>query len=323
MGGYSQHGHRHRQRRPSPSAPAFVRYTVLALAAILIVTLGWRGIRWTMHPRAAATTGYAPSPAGPQSRSSLWQLEFTQTLEGAANDAAAGSMGAAEMGVDRADSMITTARVLNSGAPADFFAPALAEFDHIVRQHPDDQRLFEHVTLARISLAELRSAQNPDPPAAASYNYYGGEPAGGGGGTGDKPYMRQEAQPNDSKRVSIGAPREIAANQTLNPAAIGGGNFVDATLMPDTSEILLPPASRAFADNIRVENLTFAGAAQTLDGIRWRNVIFIGTRLRYEGGPLDLQNVQFIRCRFGFVNDDRGARLASAIANGKTSLTIE
>jgi hypothetical protein len=298
MGGYSQHGHRHRHRLPSPSAPAFVRYTVLALAAILIVTLGWRGIRWTMHPRAAATTGYAPSPAGPQSRSSLWQLDFTQTLEGAANDAAAGSMGTAEMGVDRADSMITTARVLNSGAPTDFFAPALAEFDHIVQQHPDDQRLFEHVTLARISLAELRSAQNPDPPAAAR---------------GDK----------SPAPLSIGAPREIAANQMLNPAAIGGGNFIDATLMPDTSEILLPPASRAFADNIRVENLTFAGAAQTLDGIRWHNVIFIGTRLRYEGGPLDLQNVQFVRCRFGFVNDDRGARLASAIANGKTSLTIE
>jgi hypothetical protein len=298
MGGYSQHGHRHRHRRPSPSAPAFVRYTVLALAAILIVTLGWRGIRWTMHPRAAATTGYAPSPAGPQSRSSLWQLDFTQTLEGAANDAAAGSLGAAEMGVDRADSMITTARVLNSGAPTDFFAPALAEFDHIVRQHPDDQRLFEHVTLARISLAELRSAQNPDPPAATR---------------GDK----------SPAPLSIGAPREIAANQILNPAAISGGNFIDATLMPDTSEILLPPSSRAFADNIRVENLTFEGAAQTLDGIRWRNVIFIGTRLRYEGGPLDLQNVQFIRCRFGFVNDDRGARLASAIANGKTSLTIE
>ncbi len=298
MGGYSQHGHRHRHRRPSPSAPAFVRYTVLALAAILIVTLGWRGVRWTLHPRAAATTGYSPSPAGPQSRSSLWQLDFTQTLEGAANDAAAGSMGAAEMGVDRADSMITTARVLNSGAPTDFFAPALAEFDHIVQQHPDDQRLFEHVTLARISLAELRSAQNPDPPAAAR---------------GDK----------SPAPLSIGAPREIAANQMLDPAAIGGGNFIDATLMPDTSEILLPPASRAFADNVRVENLTFAGAAQTLDGIRWRNVIFIGTRLRYEGGPLDLQNVQFIRCRFGFVNDDRGARLASAIANGKTSLTIE
>jgi hypothetical protein len=298
MGGYSQHGHRHRHRRPSPSAPAFVRYTVLALAAILIVTLGWRGIRWTMHPRAAAPTGYSPSPAGPQSRSSLWQLDFTQTLEGAANDAAAGSLGTAEMGVDRADTMITTARVLNSGAPTDFFAPALAEFDHIVQQHPDDRRLFEHVTLARISLAELRSAQNPDPPAAAR---------------GDK----------SPAPLSIGAPREIAANQILNPAAISGGNFIDATLMPDTSEILLPPSSRAFADNIRVENLTFEGAAQTLDGIRWRNVIFIGTRLRYEGGPLDLQNVQFIRCRFGFVNDDRGARLASAIANGKTSLAIE
>ena len=103
MGGYSQHGHRHRHRRPSPCAPAFVRYTVLALAAIEIVTLGSRGVRWTMHPRAAATTGYAPSPAGPQSRSSLWQLDFTQTFESTANDAAAGGLGAEEMGVDRTE----------------------------------------------------------------------------------------------------------------------------------------------------------------------------------------------------------------------------
>ena len=32
--------------------------------------------------------------------------------------------------------------------------------------------------------------------------------------------------------------------------------------MPDTAEILLPPFTRAFADNIRVENLTFQGAAE-------------------------------------------------------------
>ena len=77
--------------------------------------------------------------------------------------------------------------------------------------------------------------------------------------------------------------------------------------MPDTSEVLLPPSSRAFADNIRIENLTIEGAAQTLDGIHWRNVTFIGTRLRYEGGPIDLQNVQFVRCSFGLTTDDRDA----------------
>ncbi len=93
--------------------------------------------------------------------------------------------------------------------------------------------------------------------------------------------------------------------------------------MPDTSEILLPPVSRSFADHIRVEDVTIVGAAQTLDGIRWRNVTFIGTRLRYEGGQLDLQNIQFVRCRFGFTADDRGARLANAIALGQTSVIIE
>ena len=293
MGGYSNTGTAIATggRRRPPRRSCAIRFW---RSPQLIVTLGWRGIRWTMHPRAAATTGYAPSPAGPQSRSSLWQLDFTQTLEGAANDAAAGSLGAAEMGVDRAHSMITTARVLNSGAPTDFFAPALAEFDHIVQQHPDDRRLYEHVTLARISLAELvprRTRIRPPPRAAQS-------PA-------PCPSARRAESPRF--RCSIPRPRR---------------RIIDATLMRTLGD---SPAARLarLADNIRVENLTFAGAAQTLDGIRWRNVIFIGTRLRYEGGPLDLQNVQFIRCRFGFVNDDRGARLASAIANGKTSLTIE
>lgn len=295
-GGHSHHRHRHHSRRSSPSAPAFVRYTVLALAAILIVTLVWRGIRWTMHPRNAAANAASPLIAI-DPRATLWQLDFTQTLEAAAHDAAAGNISSAEMGVDRAESTITMARLINASAPPDFFASALAELDQIVKEHPGDERLFEHVTLARISLAELRSSQNTDPSATPS---------------GDKSVVR----------LSIGAPREIDANQTLDPATLGG-SYLDATLMPDTSEILLPPASRTFADHTRVENVTIEGAAQTLDGIRWHNVTFIGTRLRYEGGQLDLQNVQCVRCRFGFTTDDRGAHLATAIALGQTSFTTE
>jgi hypothetical protein len=37
---------------------------------------------------------------------------------------------------------------------------------------------------------------------------------------------------------------------------------------------------------------------------------------------LDLQDVHFARCRFGFKTDDRGARLATAIAQGQTSIAI-
>jgi hypothetical protein len=283
------------------SAPPFVRYTVLALAAVLVITLAWRGVRWTMHApqrqmmngpmQDASATADAHSPDAEP-----WQRDFTYALASAATDAAAGNISAAEISVDRAENFVTVARLQSLAAEPDFIAYALAELDQISKQRPDDARLLEHVTLARISIAELESSLDTD--------------------------ARGINPPPGTIRISIGVPREIAANQTLDRKSLGG-SYLDASVMPDTAEILLPPASRAFADNIRVENVTIAGAAQTLDGIRWRNVTFIGTRLRYEGGELDLQNVHFARCRFGFPTDERGARLANAIALGHTSISIE
>jgi hypothetical protein len=123
-------------------------------------------------------------------------------------------------------------------------------------------------------------------------------------------------------QVFVGAPRVLGIGAVLNPAKLGG-NLLDATSMPSGAEILEPPPSRIFADNVRVENLTIAGAAQTLDGIHWKNVTFIGTHLRYESGELDLHDVRFIHCMFGFPSDDRGGRLATAIARGQTTVVIE
>jgi hypothetical protein len=123
-------------------------------------------------------------------------------------------------------------------------------------------------------------------------------------------------------QVFVGAPRILAIGAVLNPASLGG-NLLDATTMPSGAEILEPPMSRIFADNVHVENLTIAGAAQTIDGIHWKNVTFIGTHLRYEGGEVDLHDVRFIHCMFGFPSDDRGGRLATAIARGQTTVVIE
>jgi hypothetical protein len=123
-------------------------------------------------------------------------------------------------------------------------------------------------------------------------------------------------------QVFVGAPRVLAIGAVLNPASLRG-NLLDATSMPSSAEILEPPPSRIFADNVHVENLTIASAAQTLDGIHWKNVTFIGTHLRYEGGEVDLHNVRFIHCMFGFPSDDRGGRLATAIARGQTTVVIE
>jgi hypothetical protein len=298
--GHTRGWHRRRRRPSLASAPAFVRYAVIALAALLVITMLWRGVRWTMHPTRIPSEGM-PLPYSSTSAASagdsfsapadLWQRDFAEALVSAAHDAGAGNISTAEMDVDRAESTVMIARLQSRTASPEFFVSSVANLDRVLQSHADDARLVEHVTLARIEVAALRSSLGP--PAAAV-----------------------------APVVTQGAPRELAANMLLDPALLGG-KFLDATNMPDNSEVLLPPASRTFADNIRVQDLTIAGAAQTLDGIHWRNVTFSGTRLRYEGGPLDLENVHFANCRFGFPIDARGARLATAITLGQTSITIE
>jgi hypothetical protein len=291
--------HRGKHRRRRYTSNRLLRYSTIALAAVLLFTLAWRGIGWTKHSYGAGQAGtsasYSPVPAAPGAedpRASGWQREFNDALESAAQDVSSGQIGAGEVAVDRADTILTTERLISASAKPDFFVPALTALDGLLAKRPGDSRLFEHVTLARISLAEFQSSLLPEPP-----------------------------QPSVAKRIAIGVPREIAAGEKLDSASFGG-QILDATLMPDTAEVLLPPSSRAFTDNVRVENLMIEGAAQTLDGIRWRDVTFVGTRIRYESGELDLQDVQFVRCRFGFTTDERGARLATALAQGNTTIAI-
>lgn len=232
------------------------------------------------------------------------------SIDNGIQDAAAGQMVAAEMDVDRATSLATAMRLESRAAQADFFGASLGELDRVLAAGSGDSDMMDHVTQVRIALAELRSSQN-------------GAAETRGVGDGIAPVATNATGVRRvAKKISIDAPRELAADSLLDPATLGG-TYLDATFMPDTSEILLPPATREFADNVRVENLTIAGAAQTLDGIHWRNVTFVGTHLRYESGELDLENVHFVNCRFGFPSNDDGARLADAIALGQTSITID
>jgi hypothetical protein len=287
---------KHRHHRKS----RWVRYSAIALAAVLAVALAWRGVRWTLSPDNAPTADIAASYSSLASsalpdadaRNAGWQNDFNVALASAEQDVADGQLGAGEIALDRAETVLTTERLIGASANPEFFAPALSALDRLAARKPADTRLFEHVTLTRISLAEFQTSLTAEPVGTA-----------------------------DAKRVAIGVPREVAAGETLDPSSFNG-KILDASLMPDTSEILVPPSSRSFKDGILVENLVMQGAAQTLDGVHWRNVIFVGTRLRYQGGELDLKDVQFVRCRFGFVTDERGANLASAIAQGKTSIQI-
>lgn len=294
--------------------PRYLSWVVVIVALALLGRLAWQGSRYVLRPERppTVTQAVATGPGNNQPAFAPWERDVLISLDNGVQDAGAGRMVAAEMDVDRAASLATAMRLESRAAQADFFGASLAELDRVLAARPDDVRMADHVTQVRIVLAELRSSQNGVAETQAPSD--GVAPVSAATtATGTK---------RDPKHVSMDAPREVAADSVLDAATLGG-KYLDATFMPDTSEILLPPATRAFADNVRVEGVTIAGAAQTLDGIHWRNVTFVGTHLRYEGGALDLQNVHFVNCRFGFPSDEGGARLANAIALGQTSITIE
>jgi hypothetical protein len=48
----------------------------------------------------------------------------------------------------------------------------------------------------------------------------------------------------------------------------------------------------------RISNVAIVTPSQTLDGFVWNNVVFIGARIRYMGGPVTLKNVRFVNCTF-------------------------
>jgi hypothetical protein len=322
-------------------APAYVRVVVLVLAAILVGTFAWQGIQTLLHPAAkypevktpGATNYVARTGAAPGSAPvAAWETDVAEALQTAATQGSSGNITAAEVEVDRAASIIMSARMQGQVASPDFWTRSLTALDHVLQAKPDNSRLLEHVTLARIELADLRSSEQD--------THAGSGAAPASTEAADAPNMNTYPGASETPilnvgpgtqaphatsvpgHVVVGSPQAVSAGAVINPGTMGG-DFLDATLMPETSEVLLPPSTRNFNDNVRVEGLTIEGASQTLDGVRWKSVTFIGMRLRYEGGGISLQNVKFVRCRLGFVTDDRGAKLANAIALGETSIEIQ
>jgi hypothetical protein len=302
-------------------APAYVRIVIMLLAAILVGTFAWQGIQALWHPATKYPEIKTPDSESYVARSGVvpgrvpvaaWETDVAEALQAAAGQGTAGNITAAEVEVDRGASIVTSARMQGQTASPDFWARSIAALDRVLQTKADNSRLLEHVTLARIEIAGLRSSEH-----------------GAGAGTGAVATPILNVGPGTQAphsavvpgRVVIASPQAVSAQGVIDRAAIGG-DYLDATLMPETSEVLLPPSTRNFNDNVRVEGLTIEGASQTLDGLRWKNVTFVGMRLRYEGGEISLQNVKFVRCRLGFVADERGAKLADAIAMGETSIEI-
>lgn len=318
-----------RHRHSRLAAKYYMRIAAFLMAAVLVCAIGWRAAQSLLHKAKPADPSLetALNASDAAKRSDFWQRGVLESIDAAAEEAQLDNITGAEMDVDRATSLIETARVEARTAGPDFFELAIASLDGTLRPHSDNLRLVEHVTLARIELAQLRAflagGQGQANPPTASDTMSGATLAS----DTVTPELKTAGAPVPSNaaasdhHVMLQMPRALTAYHVFGPST-AGGDWIDAKAMPERAEILMPPASRLLADNVHVQSLTIEGASQTLDGIHWSNVTFVGTRVRYESGEVDLHNVHFERCTFGFTTDDRGARLATAIALGQGSIII-
>ncbi len=291
-------------------ASAYLKVVVVILAAVLVGIFVWQEFGKYFRPVEKQAAGDMAPPGKPFSAepgandpaSRGWQRDFAGAVSAAADEGKTGDVTSAEMETDRGASILSSAWEKGLGATPDFFETALRQLDAVAATHPESDRLAEHVFQAKIALAELRSG------------------IGAGAAAG-----QAEAAPQTSgtaKRVVFDSPRAILAKQSISGATFGG-SYIDATVMPHTAEVFLPPATRAIEDGVRVTGLTIEGASQTLDGVTWKDVTFIGTRLRYEGGGTSLKDVKFVRCTFGFSEHEGGTKLVEAIARGEGTVSVK
>jgi hypothetical protein len=104
--------------------------------------------------------------------------------------------------------------------------------------------------------------------------------------------------------------------------------------MPPEEEIITTPnfsvKERTFAKtDFKVSHFNFwatRGASQTLDGIHWHDITFVGVHIIYRGGDLDLQNVRFVNCTFEVPTrtpqNSRVERFIDYAALGETQLSF-
>ena len=84
------------------------------------------------------------------------------------------------------------------------------------------------------------------------------------------------------------------------------------------------PESPKLSDGLTVQDSTLADGVQTLDGIHWASVTFVGMRVIYKGGEVELKNVRFVNCTFEFPESPNAAKLVDyAALLPSTPLTVE
>ncbi len=201
-----------------------------------------------------------------------------------------------------AHELLMTAKENKSPVPPGYFASTIALLNNM--PNTTDTDISSRLLSARVALAEYHSALQAGPELPNK----------------EVTLKVRSGESFAAEAMSPGTVYRVDSQLTL-PAKMdwqAPGAVVDGSAIASGTDLLSTPGGSLAQNANSVSGLTLSGVTQTLDGVEWKDVTFVNSRVRYHGGDLKLENVHFVHCTFEVPVNTRGAQLAdyATLENG-------
>jgi hypothetical protein len=205
-----------------------------------------------------------------------------------------------------AHELLMAAKENKSPVPPGYFASTVALLNNLPAV--SDAEISNRLLSARVALAEYHSAlqSNPELPAK------------------ELPLKVASGASVTTQALSGGTVYRASNQLRLLPKTDwqAPGAVVDGSAVPSGTDLLQTASGSLAKNSDSISGLTLDGVTQTLDGVEWKDVTFVNSRIRYRGGDLKLDNVHFVNCTFEVPSSSRGAQLAdyATLENGALNI---
>jgi hypothetical protein len=261
----------------------------ILIAILFAASLSVGAFLWTFNGRMSKVEGQ------------LSVLVSEHFLSEAAQYAKKGEIYKAITAADKAQTALQVVTKKRIAVPSEYFEESIAALNAAAQSASNQSELTTKLYQLRVGLALYRSAleQIPTIPKELVDLQL---PPGGKIITSDM--LHNRAVYRFTKGVNIPPKVHIGSDG----AAINGSEI------PRGMDLFNPTTRSLDVNDNSVNGLIIIGASQTLDGFRWKNVIFVGARIKYLGGEIVLDNVRFVNCTFDVPESAKGAEFADYAA---------
>lgn len=193
-----------------------------------------------------------------------------------------------------AHALLMAAKANRSPVPPGYFASTVALLNNLPAV--SDADVANRLLSARVALAEYHSALQPGPEMPAK----------------QVTFTARSGESVATEAMSGSAVYRVSSQLKLAPKTDwqAPGAVVDGSAIPSGTDLFVTSGGSLSQNGDSIRGLTLDSVTQTLDGVAWKDVVFVNSRVRYHGGDLKLDHVRFVHCTFEVPESSRGAQLA-------------